>query len=69
MAGDIWQLQAHLKQCDGTLCELWELMLQVVSVTEKSIVIPLVEPVPVLVCVLLVVCCDKQEISIYIVIT
>ena len=44
-------------------------MLQVVSITEKSIVIPLVEPVPVLVCVLLVVCCDRQEVCLYIDIT
>ena len=37
-------------------------MLQVMSVAEESVVIPFVELVPVLVCVLIVVCCRAQDV-------
>lgn len=37
-------------------------MLQVMPVVEESIIVALVEPVPVLICVLIVVCCTGQAI-------
>ena len=47
----------HLEDCDGAFCKLWELMLQIVPVTEESVIVSYVESLPIMVCMLVVVLC------------
>ena len=47
----------HLEDCDGASCKLWEFMLQIVPVTEKSVIIAHIEFLPITVCMLVVVLC------------
>ena len=47
----------HIEDCDGALCKLWELMLQIVPVTEESVIVPHVELLPITVCMLVVMLC------------